>query len=433
MVGVHTVYYLVHSMGSAGSFERDDRLAAQNVGRAAREAGVRRIVYLGGLGAGADLSSHLASRHEVGRILAASGVPTVELRASIIIGPGSLSFEMIRALVDRLPLMITPRWVRTQSQPIAIDDVLHYLMRALDDRVPPGLFEIGGADVVSYEDLMREYARQAGRSIRLVPVPFLTPRLSSLWLGLVTPIYARVGRKLIDSLPHETVIRDAAARDAFDIRPLGHRQAIARALTSERGPTRWSGAVSSAGLPNVDRHENARLGRRFVDSRSLHVPVPPDRAFAPISRIGGETGWYFADRLWSLRGFIDLLAGGVGLRRGRLDPSRLTPGAAVDFWRVEEIEPGRLLKLRAEMKLPDERGSSSRSRAAHQARRSARRPCSTRSGLLGRRTGTSSTPSTGGYSPGCFVRSARRPFVSDEPRVRSTTRAWYETSLVARL
>lgn len=354
MTGVDTAYYLVHSMGSAAGFERQDRIAAATFGRAAREAGVRRIVYLGGLGSGAGLSSHLASRQEVGRILADSGVQTVELRASIVIGAGSISFEMIRALVDRLPIMVTPRWVRTMAQPIAVDDVLDYLLRALDVELAGSrVFEIGGADRVSYEDLMREYARQAGRRMVVLPVPLLTPRLSSLWLGLVTPIYARVGRKLIDSLPHETVVEDDAARSVFGIEPVGHREAIARALAgdvAETVPARWSDAVSSAGLA-VDTR-GAPAGRRFVDSRSIRVPVPPATAFAPIERIGGETGWYFADALWHVRGFVDLLAGGVGLRRGRRHPVRLSPGATVDFWRVEAIEPGRLLRLRAEMKLP---------------------------------------------------------------------------------
>jgi uncharacterized protein YbjT (DUF2867 family)/ligand-binding SRPBCC domain-containing protein len=352
--GVSVAYYLVHSMGSAGSFEREDRVGAANFARAARAAGVRRIVYLGGLGSGAALSSHLASRHEVGRILADSGVQTLEFRASIVVGSGSLSFEMIRALVERLPVMLTPSWVRTMAQPIAIDDVLDYLVSALDVEVEGSrVFEIGGADRVSYEDLMREYARQARRRMLVVPVPFLTPRLSSLWLGLVTPIYARVGRKLIDSLPHETVVHDESARTLFGIRPLGHREAIARALAGDLAPapTRWSDAVSSAGLPQAPL-DGVGTGRRFVDSRSIRVPVPPDAAFAPIAAIGGGTGWYFADWLWHLRGFIDLLAGGVGLRRGRRHPTQLVPGATLDFWRVEAIEPGRRLLLRAEMKLP---------------------------------------------------------------------------------
>jgi uncharacterized protein YbjT (DUF2867 family) len=355
MRGIGTAFYLVHSMTSATGFEEHDRRGAANFAAAAREAGVRRIVYLGGLGAGGDLSRHLESRQEVGRILADSGVPTIEFRASIVIGSGSLSFEMLRKLVERLPVMVTPRWVRTTAQPIAIEDVLAYLVAALDlDLEGSAVFEIGGADRVSYEELMREYARQLGIRRRIVPVPFLTARLSSLWLGLVTPVYARVGRKLIDSLPHETVVRGTDAADTFAIRPRGYAEAIARALANEDrefAETRWSDAVSSAG-PRPVRFGGVRHGKRLVDSRSTRVPVAPAQAFRPIRRIGGETGWYFGDRLWRLRGLLDLLVGGVGVRRGRRDPETPAVGSALDFWRVEAYEPNRLLRLRAEMRLP---------------------------------------------------------------------------------
>lgn len=355
MAGVDVAYYLVHSMGSSGSFEEKDRRAAAIFAAAAAEAGVRRIVYLGGLGAGPDLSSHLASRQEVGQILSRSEVQVIEFRASVVIGSGSLSFEIIRALVERLPAMITPRWVRSVAQPIAIEDVLAYLVEAIDLELEGNaVFEIGGADQVSYEQLMREYARQAGLRRLIVPVPLLTPHLSSLWLGLITPVYARVGRNLIESLPHETVVLDAAALQAFQIRPRGHREAIARALAHENcefAETRWSDALSSTG-PEAERYGGVRFGKRLVDSRSIRVPVSPAHAFGPIRRIGGATGWYFGDALWRLRGFLDLLVGGVGLRRGRRDPEHLSTGATVDFWRVEAFESNRLLRLRAEMKLP---------------------------------------------------------------------------------
>jgi uncharacterized protein YbjT (DUF2867 family) len=353
--GVDVAYYLVHSMASSGRFEEEDRRAAENFGSAAREAGVRRIVYLGGLGAGADLSSHLRSRQEVGQILTRSGLQVLEFRASVVIGSGSLSFEIIRALVERLPAMITPRWVRSVAQPIAIEDVLAYLVAAIDVELEGNaVFEIGGADQVSYEQLMREYAQQMGLRRLIVPVPLLTPRLSSLWLGLVTPVYARVGRKLIESLPHETVVHDTSALEVFSVRPRGHRDAIARALAHENrefSETRWSDALSSTGI-RPERYGGVRFGKRLVDSRSIHVPVAPEKAFGPIRRIGGTTGWYFGDVLWRLRGFLDLLVGGVGLRRGRRDPEQLVPGATLDFWRVEAYEPDRLLSLRAEMKLP---------------------------------------------------------------------------------
>ena len=232
--GVQAAYYLVHSMGSAGSFEQDDRQAATIFAEAAGRAGVRRIIYLGGLAGGSHVSRHLASRLEVGRILRDSDVQTIELRASIIIGRGSLSFEMIRALVNRLPVMVTPRWVGMLAQPIAIDDVVAYLLRALDVRCDSSeIYEIGGADQVSYLELMREYARQRGLRRLILPVPVLTPWLSSLWLGLVTPLQAGVGRKLIDSIRTDTVVQDSRALRVFDIRPRSCRQAISEALSSE--------------------------------------------------------------------------------------------------------------------------------------------------------------------------------------------------------
>jgi uncharacterized protein YbjT (DUF2867 family) len=233
--GVHIAYYLVHSMGSAGSFEEEDRRGAEHFGAAAAVAGVRRIIYLGGLGdRDGTLSPHLRSRQEVGDVLRRSGVPVLEFRASIVIGAGSLSFEMIRALVERLPLMITPRWVSVPAQPIAIGDLLDYLVAAIDVPIEDHpIFEIGGADRVSYGDLMREYARQRGLRRVMIRVPVLTPRLSSLWLGLVTPLYARVGRQLIDSIRHPTVVQDDTALRVFAVRPQGVRAAVATALRDE--------------------------------------------------------------------------------------------------------------------------------------------------------------------------------------------------------
>lgn len=354
--GVEAAYYLVHSMGATGDFEEHDRLAADNFGAAARAAGVRHIIYLGGLGEDeVGLSAHLRSRHEVGERLRASGVPVTEFRASVIIGSGSLSFEMIRALVERLPIMVTPRWVGVTAQPIAIGDVLAYLRAALS--VETGnrsrIIEIGGPDQVSYGDLMREYARQRGLRRWMIPVPALTPRLSSLWLGLVTPLYARVGRKLIDSLRHPTVVRDDAAQRLFSIRPIGVREAIARALRNEDSDfaqTRWSDALSAAGAPR--QWGGTRFGNRLVDSRSTHVAAPSAALFAAVERIGGATGWYYANWLWTLRGWLDLLLGGVGMRRGRRAPAQLQLGDALDCWRVEDIKTGRHLRLVAEMKLP---------------------------------------------------------------------------------
>lgn len=353
--GVDTAYYLIHSMGSARDFGRDDRQGAANFAAAAKQAGVRRIIYLGALGNPKHaLSEHLRSRQETGEVLRSSEIQVIEFRASIIIGSGSLSFELIRALVERLPVMVCPKWVATPAQPIAIEDVLDYLLAALgladgDSRI----FEIGGPDRVSYGDIMREYARQRGLTRVMIPVPVLTPYLSSLWLGLVTPVYARIGRKLVDGLRNSTVVEDPSALEALPIRPRGLPQAIARALLHEdRGfaETRWSDALSSSGL--TPRWGGVRFGSRIVDSRTAAVRVPPEMAFAPIQRIGGQTGWYYGNWLWRLRGILDLLVGGAGLRRGRRDAMNLRVGDVVDFWRVEAFEPSHLLRLQAEMKLP---------------------------------------------------------------------------------
>jgi uncharacterized protein YbjT (DUF2867 family) len=354
--GVETAYYLVHSMGSAGGFEEQDRRAAINFGAAASAAGVRRIVYLGGLAdESQELSPHLRSRLEVGRLLRDSGVPVIELRASIVIGSGSLSFEMIRALVEHLPVLVTPRWVSMPAQPIGIDDLLAYLLEALDAE-PTGspIYEIGGADRMSYADLMREYARQRGLRRVMLPVPVLTPRLSSLWLGLVTPLYARIGRKLIDSIRHPTIVRNDAARAAFRVAPSDVRTAITRALENENrefAETRWSDALSASGA-SLPPFGGVRIGTRLVDSREVALPVPASKAFAAVRRIGGVTGWYGHDWLWQLRGFLDLLLGGAGMRRGRRDPDRAAVGDTIDCWRVTGFVADRSLRLAAEMRLP---------------------------------------------------------------------------------
>ena len=354
LAGVDTAFYLVHSMGATGDFADLDRQAATGFGEAAARAGVRRIIYLGGLGDSADdLSPHLRSRHETGALLRQGGVPVLELRASIVIGSGSLSFEMVRALTERLPVMICPRWVAIKAQPIAIDDVVAYLLEAIEIAIPGSrVFEIGGPDVVSYGDIMQEYARQRGLRRLMVPVPLLTPHLSSLWLGLVTPLYARVGRKLIRSIRNATVVRDDEALCAFHVRPAGLREAIARAIQPKPealASNRWSDARSAGGVPPV-RPRPATV--TLCDERTLDVDAGAAAAFAPIRRIGGQRGWYAADLLWRLRGAMDLLAGGVGLRRGRRDPEWIRPGDALDFWRVESCVADRQLRLEAEMKLP---------------------------------------------------------------------------------
>lgn len=353
--GVHTAYYLVHSMDAQGRFESLDREAAGNFARAAARQRVKRIVYLGGLGENRpDLSPHLRSRHEVGNLLRESGVPVIEFRASIVIGSGSLSFEMIRALVERLPVMITPRWVSVTAQPIAIDDLLDYLVAALDRPAGSGgIYEVGGADQVSYGAIMREYGRQRGLHRMMIRVPVITPQLSSLWLGLVTPLYARVGRILIESIRHPTVVRNRSALDDFPLRPRGIREAVESALRNEEqefSETRWSDTLARSAAHAG--YGGARLGSHLLDARTMRLPVDPDAAFTPIRRIGGKTGWYYANWLWTLRGFLDLLVGGIGVRRGRRDSEQLRTGDVVDFWRVEAIDPGRRLRLAAEMKVP---------------------------------------------------------------------------------
>jgi uncharacterized protein YbjT (DUF2867 family) len=353
--GVRVAYYLIHSMSSEGSFEEIDRKAAHNFGEVAKAAGVERIIYLGGLGNDEDeLSPHLRSRQEVGNILRKSGIPLVEFRASIVIGSGSLSFQLIRSLVERLPIMITPKWVQVAAQPIAIEDLTEYLEAAL--YLPDSgsrVYEIGGADQVSYADIMRIYGSCRNIAVRMIPVPLLSPYISSLWLGLITPLYARIGRKLIQSIVHPTVVREKSALKDFNIKPMGVNAAIRRAIDKEDkefSETRWSDSISSSG--KMPSWLSKSFGSRLFDSRTIKVNLPPEVLFKPIQRIGGETGWYSWNWLWQLRGFFDLLVGGVGMRRGRAHFDILRVGDTLDFWRVEEYEPNHLLRLTAEMKLP---------------------------------------------------------------------------------
>jgi len=355
MHGVKIAFYLVHSMGSAESFEENDRIAAQNFGEIAKEAGVERIIYLGGLGNEKEvLSSHLRSRQEVGYILRASNVPVIEFRASIVIGSGSLSFEMIKSLVERLPIMLIPKWALMSAQPIAIDDLISYLIEALHKTDNANhLFEIGGFDQVSYLDIMRIYAKSINKLVLMIPVPVLTPYLSSLWLGLVTPIYARIGRKLVESIVHSTVVRDDTALRNFKIKPIGVEEAIQRAIkleNRESAASRWYDSTSSSGETNTDK--GYKFIERLIDARTLNINVPPEIAFNPIQHIGGEKGWYAWNLLWQLRGVIDLLLGGVGMRRGRSHKDKLIVGGTIDFWRIEKTIPNNFLRLSAEMKLP---------------------------------------------------------------------------------
>jgi uncharacterized protein YbjT (DUF2867 family) len=353
MQGVDTAYYLIYRAALDGPFEDDTRRAAVTFAAAARQAGVRRIIYLGGLSGGGKYSGQLCGSREIGAILRESGAVVIEFCTSVIVGSGSLSFEMIRTIVEKHPVMTTPRWTWTRTRPIAIEDVVAYLLAALDTDIrESAIFEIGGADQVSFRDLLREYAHQRGLKRFLIPVPMLAPRLTILWLSLVTPLYARVGQELVATLCKPTVLDNSRALEDFPVRPYGYREAIGRALRNEgrpAAPTRWSDALNPlSGMPASE----ARFGPRIVDARSLHVPHPSALAFQPIERIGGNTGWYYANLLWRLRGLLDAMLGGVGAKRGRRDPEELCVGDTVDFWRVVAFERGRLLRLAAEMKVP---------------------------------------------------------------------------------
>jgi uncharacterized protein YbjT (DUF2867 family) len=353
--GCQAAYYLVHSMVARGASYADaDRRLAQTFAAAAAGASVGRIVYLGGLGEqGQGLSEHLSSRREVERVLAAGPVPVTVLRAAMIIGAGSASFEILRYLVERLPVMITPRWVTTPSQPIAIANVLRYLVACLAVPATVGrTLDIGGPDVVTYLELMRIMAEERGLRRRLViPVPVLTPRLSSLWIHLVTPVSHRIARPLAEGLRNPVVCRDDEAARLMPQRLLGVREAIRGTLEQEARhevETGWSDAGPIPGDPDWAG------GTVFTDRRATEIAASATDAFAAVARIGGDTGWYGAGWLWRLRGLIDHLAGGPGLRRGRRDSERVAYGDAIDFWRVTGVEPGRRLALRAEMRLPGE-------------------------------------------------------------------------------
>lgn len=353
--GIDVAYYLAHSMaaGEHGFAERD-RAAARDFATAAARAGVGRIVYLGGLGEDdADLSHHLASRHEVGAELAAHGIPVTEFRAAIVIGSGSASFEMLRTLTERLPIMITPRWVGTRCQPVAIRDVLDYLVGALDHPEATGLVEIGGPDILSYGEMMMTYARLRGLRRLMIPVPVLTPRLSSYWVGLVSPIPAGIARPLIEGLRNEVVVRDPAPARVFGLEPLPYETAVREAVDrSGRDATdsTWFDAISRRDLTDLPAVES-REGM-IIDRRARRVAAPPDQVFAVVERIGGQGGWPYANLLWDLRGLADRIVGGIGMRLGRRDPDTLRAGDALDFWRVEEVRRPELLRLRAEMKVP---------------------------------------------------------------------------------
>ena len=357
MQGVDAAYYLIHSMTGSDEFIERDHRAAENFAQAAAAAGVKRIIYLGGLGdPDSDLSEHLRSRQMVGDTLRAAGVPVTEFRAAVIVGSGSLSFEMVRYLTERVPVMICPRWVFTRIQPIAVGDALNYLLAALDQEKSAGeIIEIGGQDVLTYGDMMLGYAEARGLTRRLIPVPALTPRLSSYWVHWVTPVPAGIARPLIEGLRNEVIVRsDTAPRLFPEIKPLGYQEAVELALEKlERGEieTIWSDALASSKGDRSPVYFTQEQGM-LIERREAWVDLPPETLFRTFTGLGGKRGWLYLDLMWGLRGALDRLVGGVGMRRGRRHPDEIRAGDALDFWRVEAVEPGRLLRLRAEMKVP---------------------------------------------------------------------------------
>ena len=353
MRGCPAAYYLVHSMeASTPDYRSRDLALAEAFGRAAAATGVARIIYLGGLGeTGEGLSQHLASRREVESALRAAGVPVTVLRAAMIIGSGSASFEILRYLVERLPIMITPRWVSTQSQPIAVRDVLHYLITALETPATAGLtLDIGGPEVKSYADIMRDMAAALHLRRRIViPVPVLTPRLSSLWIHVVTPLDASIARPLAEGLRNRVICRSADTARLMPHQCLTIREAMDAALAKDQSgevETAWSDAGVMPGDPTWAG------GTVLVDRRVMETAAPPEAVWSAVCSLGGRNGYYAADWLWQVRGIMDRLVGGPGLRRGRRSVDELRLGDALDFWRVCAIDPPRHLELRAEMKLP---------------------------------------------------------------------------------
>jgi uncharacterized protein YbjT (DUF2867 family) len=355
--GVRVAYYLIHSLGAGSGFEDRDVRAAENFAEAARAAGVERIIYLGGLAeASPELSEHLRSRQETGEVLRRAGVPVTEFRAGVIVGSGSLSFEMLRYLTERLPVMVCPRWVSTRTQPIGIREVLEYLASALEVAASSGrIIEIGGAEVLSSGEMRKIYADVRGLRRWMLAVPVLTPRLSSYWVNLVTPIPAVIARPLIEGLRNENIVRSGEAAELFPaIQPVGYRTAVERALVvlnTGQIETAWSDALATSAGDVAPLVLTTREGL-VVELRQRLVDATPGEVFAVFSGLGGRRGWFYLNWAWKVRGFLDRLLGGVGLRRGRRDPNGVRVGDALDFWRVEAVAPGHLLRLRAEMKVP---------------------------------------------------------------------------------
>lgn len=360
--GVDVAYYLVHALGTGPEFEETDRRNARVMASAAHEAGVGRLVYLGALRpADEELSPHLRSRTEVADILLGSGVPTVVLRAAVVLGSGSASFEMLRYLTERLPVMVTPRWVHSRIQPIAVRDVLRYLVgSATLPREVHRSFDVGGPDVMSYAEMMQRYAEVAALPRRrILPVPLFSPSLSSHWVGLITPVPAGIARPLVESLRNTVVCAEHDIAAHIPDPPeglLGFDDAVRLAVQRVRDSavtTRWASA-SVPGAPSdpLPTDPDWAGGTLYVDERARTTSADPAEVWRVVEGIGGDAGWYSFPLAWRVRGWLDRAVGGVGLRRGRRDARTLYVGDALDFWRVEELEKGRVLRLRAEMRVP---------------------------------------------------------------------------------
>jgi uncharacterized protein YbjT (DUF2867 family) len=354
MQGVDVAYYLVHSMadGVQGFIERD-YTAAGNFGIAAKDGGVKRIIYLGGLGECEKfISPHLEARQQVGDVLRCSGVPVTEFRAAIVIGSGSMSFEMIRYLTERLPILFTPKWINTLCQPIAIENILDYLTLSLTEpRSINSIFEIGGPDVLTYENIMRGYAKARQLNRRLINLPFLTTHMLAIGAELITPLPFPYLRILIEGLKSEVVVRDPSAQAVFNVKLIPYADALSQALEHPghgEVESYWRGG--EAGLLPGTTHKI--IEGLFIEQRRLEILARPEIVYNTFASLGGKDGWYFADWLWQLRGVLDRLAGGPGMRRGRRSLDEIQPGDVLDGYRADTVEAGHMIRLRNEMKAP---------------------------------------------------------------------------------
>lgn len=350
---IDTAYYLIHSMGDKSNFEVTDTLAAENFGKTAKKAGVSRIIYLGGLAKSSDkLSPHLESRQNVGKVLRKSGIRLTELRASIIIGSGSASFEIIRDLVKKLPIMITPRWVRSYCEPIAIKNVIEYLIKCLDSSETVGqILEIGGGEIFTYGQMMKIVAELMGKKIIMIPIPLLTPRLSAYWLNIVTSVPMSIAHPLVEGLRNDSICIDRRIQEWIKLDLLPFKVAVQMALEDDKKGYLESRWTEASNLPSTFDSTEVKE-EVFHNTQIIYTDVSRESLFQVIQNLGSETGWYYANWLWKLRGLLDRMIGGVGMRRGRRHPTDIRIGDPIDFWRVEDYQIGKILKLRAEMKLP---------------------------------------------------------------------------------